>query len=269
MVMTATTTTTISTTTKKGTKTTIESSEIRHAPDFSVLDETDDYIVVDKPAPLLVHPSVPGNPPTLLDGLQGLLAYDIANGAALSIINRLDRETSGVVLVAKNKATARAFSTAMQERQVEKRYIALVDGHPSDDRFEIDAPIIRAGEVEESAIWVRQMPHPDGTPSLTRFEVAERGTFAGRPASLVRAMPATGRMHQIRVHLRHAGHHVIGDKIYGPDSDCYLRFIETGWSEALGEVLLLPRQALHCSFMGIPGVGGWTAPVPPEFALSS
>ena len=76
---------------------------IANNTNFVVLDETQDYIVVDKPSPLLVHPSVPGNPPTLLDGIKSLLAYEIANGASLSIINRLDRETSGVVLIAKNK----------------------------------------------------------------------------------------------------------------------------------------------------------------------
>ena len=80
---------------------------------FEVLYETDNFIVVNKPAPLLVHPSVPGNPPTLLDGVKDLLAYDIANGAKLSIINRLDRETSGVVIVAKNKPTARQFGIAL------------------------------------------------------------------------------------------------------------------------------------------------------------
>ena len=73
---------------------------VAHNPDFTIITETADYIVVDKPAPLLIHPSVPGNPPTLLDGLQALLAYELANGATLSIINRLDRETSGVVIVA-------------------------------------------------------------------------------------------------------------------------------------------------------------------------
>jgi 23S rRNA pseudouridine1911/1915/1917 synthase len=242
---------------------------IRNDPDFSVLAETDDYIVVDKPAPLLVHPSVPGNPPTLLDGLQALLAYDIANGAALSIINRLDRETSGVVLVAKNKAAAREFGMAMQARQIEKGYIALVDGHPGRDQFEIDVPILRAGEVEESEIWVRQTPHPDGVACLTRFEVAERGEFAGRPASLVRCAPATGRMHQIRVHLKHAGYPIIGDKIYGPDPECYLRFIETGWTPTLAGILQLPRQALHCERMAVPGVGEWCARAPKEFALGS
>jgi 23S rRNA pseudouridine1911/1915/1917 synthase len=268
LAMTTTTTTTISrTTTKRRLRTTSSSSAIRNDPEFSVIEETGDYIVVDKPAPLLVHPSVPGNPPTLLDGLQALLAFEVANGAALSIINRLDRETSGVVLVAKNKAAARQFGMAMQRREVEKRYVALVDGHPAVDQFEVDAPILRAGEVEQSPIWVRQRPHADGRPCHTKFEVVERGQFRGRPASLVRAFPLTGRMHQIRVHLQHAGHFVIGDKIYGPDSDCYLEIIETGWTKTLEEKLQLPRQALHCGRMAVPGVGEWIAPHPPEFTL--
>ena len=80
--------------------------------EFSIVEETADYIVVDKPAHQMVHPSGPGNPPTLWDGLRELLAFEIANGSRLSIITRLDRETSGVVLVAKNKATAREFGRA-------------------------------------------------------------------------------------------------------------------------------------------------------------
>ena len=97
---------------------------ILNNPDFAVVDETSDYIVVDKPAHLLVHPSKPGNPPTLLDGLRHLLAYDIANGARLSIINRLDRETSGLVLIAKNPETARHFGIAMQDRRIHKEYLS-------------------------------------------------------------------------------------------------------------------------------------------------
>ncbi len=125
--------------------------EIDNDPHFVVIEEADDYIVVDKPAPLLVHPSVPGNPPTLLDGLQGLLAYEIANGATLSIINRLDRETSGLVLVTKNSASARHFSTAMQERRVKKEYLTLVHGWPEEDAFTVDRSILRKGEITESA----------------------------------------------------------------------------------------------------------------------
>ena len=189
---------------------------IRHNPDFTVLAETDDYIVVNKPAPLLIHPSVPGNPPTLLDGLQALLAYDIANGAALSIINRLDRETSGVVLVAKNKETARNLNLAMQKRRVEKEYVALVHGKPKRRRFTISSPILRAGLVEKSEIWVKQIPHPDGSPCCTHFEILEHlGDF-----TLMRAFPQTGRMHQIRVHAKQAGLPIVGDKIYCLDENC-------------------------------------------------
>ena len=135
---------------------------IANNTNFVVLDETQDYIVVDKPSPLLVHPSVPGNPPTLLDGIKSLLAYEIANGASLSIINRLDRETSGVVVVAKNKITARRFGIAMQDREIKKEYLAIVKGSPKKTKFRVCEPIIRAGEIIESPVWVKRMVHPDG-----------------------------------------------------------------------------------------------------------
>ena len=234
---------------------------VAHNPDFTVIKETVDYIVVDKPAPLLIHPSVPGNPPTLLDGLQELLAYEIANGATLSIINRLDRETSGVVIVAKNKETARKLSLAMQERRVSKEYVAVVHGTPTQNRFTISDPILRAGEVEESAIWVKQIPHPAGTPCCTSFETLEQHG----ELTLLRVSPKTGRMHQIRVHSKQAGFPIVGDKIYGPDENCYLDFIENGWTQELEEMLLMPRQALHCHRMSIPGFGTWQAGLPVEF----
>ena len=243
---------------------------IANDPHFAVIDETDEYIVVDKPAPLLVHPSVPGNPPTLLDGLQGLLAYDIANGATLSIINRLDRETSGLVLVTKSADVARRFSIAMQERRVEKEYLALVHGWPEADQFTADGPLLRKGEVEESPIWVKQIVHPDGTPSETRFEVEERFTRAdGGEFSLLRCHPITGRMHQIRVHLSHAGFPIVGDKIYGSDETCYLDFIETGWTEDLERRLLMRRHALHSTRLRFEFADGevheWQAPAPEEW----
>ncbi|MBT7983526.1 MAG: RNA pseudouridine synthase [Akkermansiaceae bacterium] len=228
---------------------------------FEVLCETEDFIVVNKPAPLLVHPSVPGNPPTLLDGLKDLLAYDIANGARLSIINRLDRETSGIVIVAKNKTTAREFGIAMQQRQITKEYLALVHGTPQEKKITVEAPILRAGDVGESKIWVKQIPHPDGKPSITKFELIEKiGSF-----SLLKAIPETGRMHQIRVHSLHVNLPIVGDKIYGVNESCYLKFIETGWTKELESELILPRQALHCHRMSLEGVGKWEAPVPNSF----
>ena len=208
---------------------------------------------MDKPPHLMVHPSVPGNPPTLLDGLQSLCAYELTCGGQLSLINRLDRETSGIVLVAKHKASARDLSKAMERREYRKTYRAIVRGWPEEDEFLIDGPLLRKGEVEPSPLWVKQMVHPDGKESRTRFEVEarfEKETSNGSRFSLLRCYPLTGRMHQIRVHAAHAGHPIVGDKIYGPDETCYLDFIETGWTDALEKVLLMNRQALHACGLG-------------------
>lgn len=237
---------------------------------FNVLDETDDYIVVNKPAPLQIHPGAPNGTPTLWHGLCDLLAYELANGGQVSIINRLDRETSGTVLVAKNAATARLFGMAMQERRIHKTYLAIVHGWPEWESLELDAPILRKGEVAESAIWVKQMVHADGAPCRTDFRVLSRHHHLGMPLALVEASPVTGRMHQIRVHLSHLGHPIAGDKIYGADETCYLEFIETGWTPALEKKLLLSRQALHSFRLAVdcPGFqGAWEGPLSEELRV--
>jgi 23S rRNA pseudouridine1911/1915/1917 synthase len=241
--------------------------------DFSVVDESEDWIVVNKPAPLQIHPSKPGGPSTLWHGLRELLVYDLANGAALSIINRLDRETSGLVLIAKNPATARAFNKSMMRREISKEYTALVSGWPDEDAWSVEAPILRRGDVEDSPIYLMQKVHPDGVPSLTRFRVLRRlscQTSAGGRFALVSAVPHTGRMHQIRVHLHHSGYPVVGDKLYGPDSRWYLRQITDGWTPEAQRALLLPRQALHSSKLGITPPDHpplqWEAPLPAEWA---
>ncbi len=225
---------------------------IQNEPDFRLIAESEDHVVVEKPAPLLVHPSTPDNPPTLLDGLRGLLAYEIANGARLSIINRLDRETSGLVLVALNKERARSFHIAMQRRLFVKRYKALCLGWPEWEETSVDAPIRRLGELRPSPIWVQQVVDPLGAPARTDFRLLERFTTrAGKRIALVECLPHTGRMHQIRVHLAHLGHPVAGDKIYGPDKTCYLEFIETGWTPALEARLGLSRHALHSTHLSL------------------
>lgn len=179
--------------------------------------------------------------------------YELANGGALSLINRLDRETSGIVLVAKHKEAAGELGKAMERREFRKSYRAIVWGWPDQDEFTIDAPLRRKGEILESPIWVKQMVHAEGKESRTRFEVErrfERETSNGTQFSLLRCFPETGRMHQIRVHAAHAGHAIVGDKIYGPDQQCYLDFIETGWTLELEQQLLMNRQALHASGFG-------------------
>lgn len=243
---------------------------IRNDATFTVIDETDGYIVVNKPAPLQIHPGDPNGPPTLWHRLCDLLSYEIANGGQVSIINRLDRETSGVVLVAKSQPVARLFGMAMQERRIHKTYTALVHGWPEWEEQTLDAPILRAGEVQSSDIWVKQIVHEQGVPCRTIFRVHQRFERNSQRFALIEAKPETGRMHQIRVHLNHLGLPIVGDKLYGRDDRCYLEFIETGWTPALEQKLILPRQALHSSRLelnleGFPSF--WEAPVPPEFTL--
>lgn len=230
-----------------------------------VVAETAEYLVVDKPPFLQAHPSKPDGAYTLWHGLRETLAFELANGGQVSIINRLDRETSGLTLVAKTSAAARHFSELMMRRAFSKEYLALVWGWPALDEYEIDAPLARQGAHGGSAIYLKQCVHPAGSEARTRVRVERRFTSGAGRFSLVRAFPETGRMHQIRVHLSHLGHAVVGDKIYGPDERHYLTFIETGWTEQLAEALLLPRHALHSTVLECPELGlRWDAALPDD-----
>jgi len=236
-----------------------------------IIQETADWLVVDKPPHLAIHPSRPGERGTLWNHLKELLAYEVVNGGQVSIINRLDRDTSGLVLIAKNAATARRFCRAMERRHFRKEYLAVVWGCPGEAPYEIDAPIARRGLYFPSRVWVRQMVHPEGAAAATSVTVERRFsrcTENGSRFSIVRAVPITGRMHQIRVHLAHIGHPVVGDKIYGPGEAHYLRFIETGWTPELERALLLPRQALHSARLRLDADPPleWQAPLPRDLA---
>jgi 23S rRNA pseudouridine1911/1915/1917 synthase len=266
---------------------------VRRDPDFQIVEETADYLVVDKPPFLLVHPTKPDERRTLWKELRGLLAFEIANGGQVSIVNRLDRETSGLVLVAKNAASARRFGLLMQAQKFQKEYLAIVWGWPDWEQTLVDAPLDRQGKHASSRIWLKQAIHPDGAPALTEFQVEQRftrstigaepspvasrhplpegeergeGTSESRNFALIRAMPRTGRTHQIRVHLASLGHPIVGDKIYGPDERLYLQFIETGWTPELEKQLLWPRQALHASRLAIEGEYDWRSALPADLA---
>ena len=223
--------------------------------------------MVEKPPFLLVHPTKPSSARTLWGELKQLLAFEIANGGQVSIVNRLDRETSGLVLVAKNAAAARRFGLLMQEQRIAKEYLAIVWGWPEWETNSVDAPLARQGAHAPSAIWLKQMIHPDGAAARTDFRVEQRFTrSSGERFSIIRAFPRTGRTHQIRVHLASLGHPIVGDKIYGPDEKLYLEFIETGWTPELERRLLLPRHALHSAALEIEGGDRWISALPSDLA---
>jgi 23S rRNA pseudouridine1911/1915/1917 synthase len=269
---------------------------------FEIVDESDDYVVVNKPPFLLIHPTKPNGAPTLWKQLRELLAFEIASGGQVSIVNRLDRETSGLVLVAKTAAAARDFGLLMQRRSLRKEYLAIVWGWPDWEHKLVDAPLDRQGKHQDSVIWLKQMIHRSGAPAQTEFYVERcftKSTLAPSPVdsrlplpdqegedegegrkkvygknsargeekfALIRAIPRTGRTHQIRVHLASIGHPIVGDKIYGPDEQLYLRFIETGWTHELEQKLVLPRHALHSAKLAVEDERVWTSALPPDLA---
>ena len=220
-------------------------------PEFHVLYEDDGVLVVDKAAPLLTHPTGEKNEPTLWHGLHELLAYEVATGGQVSLINRLDRETSGITLVAKTAEAARELGKAMQARLLHKEYFAVVQGSPLWNSACCAEPILRMEEVAETRIHVRQCCHPAGKSCCTCFEVISRHGHR----AMLRCRPHTGRMHQIRVHAAYMGYPLIGDKIYGGDESCYLDFIATGWTSDLARRLILPRHALHACRLSFPWQG--------------
>ncbi len=236
---------------------------------FRVIDESADWVVVDKPAPLIVHPANRKPEPTLLGGIEHLLAYEMENGACPAVVNRLDRDTSGLVIVAKHTAAARELGMIFERREVEKQYLAIVLGWPETEEWECSAPILRAGEIGPSPIWVRQIVHPAGRDCQTRFRVEQRFERGEGRFSLVRCFPGTGRMHQLRVHLAHSGHPILGDKLYSGDGSEYLAWMEQGWTPDLQQRLLLPRHALHAAKLALPWRGRcleWQADLPADLA---
>src|SRR6476660_5835187 len=141
---------------------------------FQIVDESDDYMVVNKPPFLLIHPTKPNGGPTLWKQLRELLAFEIASGGQVSIVNRLDRETSGLVLVAKTAAAAREFGLLMQQHSLHKEYLAIVWGWPEWERQLVDAPLDRQGKHADSVIWLKQTIHTEGARAQTEFFVERR-----------------------------------------------------------------------------------------------
>jgi 23S rRNA pseudouridine1911/1915/1917 synthase len=230
-------------------------------PQLEIVAESPGWCVVDKPGGLVCHPTKNGPTSSLIGRLR--LHYEGQPAAQPSFVNRLDRETSGLVLVAKSPAAHKRLQAAMAAPMAEKVYLAIVHGTPRAREGLIEQPL---GRHPSSEVGILQAVVPGGAASATGWRLVEDlGGF-----SLLEVRPRTGRLHQIRVHLAWLGHPVVGDKLYGPDPRLYLEFIRTGWTPSLAARLLVPRQMLHAGRLAleVPGEGrlAWEAPPPSDFA---
>ena len=181
---------------------------------LTIIYQDGDILVLDKPARLTVHPA-PGHPSGTL--VNALLAAcpdlrGIAGSLRPGIVHRLDKDTSGLMVVAKNDRAQRALQGQLKEREVRKIYLALVKGVPAPREGTIEAPIGRHPKNRKKMAMVA-----DGRESTTRYRVREE--IAGGKYSLLEVEPVTGRTHQIRVHLAAIGHPVVGDATYGRSSE--------------------------------------------------
>lgn len=214
---------------------------------LSIVYEDGDIAVVDKPQGMVVHPA-PGNPEgTLVNGLLYHLSglSGIGGAARPGIVHRIDKMTSGLIVVAKNDLAHASLSAQLKEHTARRTYIALVEGNPGADTGTVDAPIARSRADRK-----RMAVDPNGKPAVTHWRALERyGAF-----TLVEARLETGRTHQIRVHLSSLRHPVAGDTVYGPAKP------------KLG----LEGQALHAARLALrhPRTGAqmaFAAPVPAYF----
>jgi 23S rRNA pseudouridine1911/1915/1917 synthase len=198
--------------------------------------EDERLLVVNKPGDIVCHPSKAGPWSSLVGALR-----EYAQLPTVHLVFRLDRETSGIVVLAKDAKMASRLQTAMMERKVGKAYLAVLTGELQEP-VTVNQPL---GDDVTSPVFVKSavVAAGEGQPAVSHFAPVE----VGGGFTLARVVTETGRKHQIRAHAQWLGHSLVGDKIYGPDARLYLEFIDHGWTENLAAKLLLPRQALHCA----------------------
>ena len=211
-----------------------------------VLFEDERLLVIDKPGWLVVHPSK--------NGPWSSLAGAVREGLGLQtirLIYRLDRETSGVILLAKDETTGSRLQKAGSRRQIGKAYVAILEGELAVTRA-VDLPL---GPDPTSDVTVRQRVVEAGTSGAQEAQTVFTPLAVAGGFTLVGVKLLTGRKHQIRAHAEAIGHRVVGDKLYGPDATLYLEFATQGWTARHSAMLPMTRQALHCAAIDLRPAG--------------
>lgn len=205
---------------------------------LSIVYQDSDLLVIDKPAGMVVHPAPGHRAGTLVNAL--LHAVDDLSGIGgvlrPGIVHRLDRDTSGLLMVAKNDTAHRALAEELRHRRIRRRYLVAAWGHLADDEVSVDAPIARHPHDR-----LRMAVVEGGRRAVTHFRRRERWPAA----ELLEAELETGRTHQIRVHLKHLGHPVVADSVYGAGRERGFSNAARGWAMELAR--RTPRQFLHAA----------------------
>jgi len=203
-----------------------------------------DFAVYDKPSGVLVHPQSRKTPYSLSDEIKH------AFGADANVAHRIDQETSGLVLASRNKESERVLKLLFEDREITKRYLAMVHGH-LEHPMDIQEPLLRREDVSTLVRMVVKV-HPDGKASRTFIKPLQY--FPEHNMTLVEASPFTGRTHQIRVHLFHVKHPIVGDPIYGQEEVDIIKFldkeisVEERLSKGGASRLLLHAQSLEFNY---------------------
>jgi len=209
--------------------------------------EEEHFVVFDKPTGLLVHPQNRHSPYTLIDELR----YQY--GKSANITHRIDQETSGIVLCAKTKRSEIDIKYLFENRLIQKSYLAIVCGKV-EDKLTIDAPLLTTKHKHTAVRNLVVVDHQKGKPSLTT--VTPLKYFKDLDMTLVEAKPHTGRQHQIRVHLFHVKHPIVGDPVYGQNEANMIKYFDRKLTKeervknTKSSRLMLHAQSLHFSLYG-------------------
>ncbi|MFT3714225.1 MAG: RluA family pseudouridine synthase [Archangium sp.] len=222
-----------------------EEPTVPDADQIEIVFQDDEVLVVNKPAGLPIHPTARYHHNTLVEQLKKRFGADFRADPA----HRLDRETSGLLVCGKTLEACQRLMKSFMHGSVDKQYLAIVEGQPPRDEFEVDAPIAEGTEVIRIAVRIDAR---EGRSAQTKFVVEKRFERDGAKFAVLRCFPITGRQHQIRIHAQHAGFPLVGDKMYGPDPGYFDRFSKHQLEEEAWVKLRMKRQALHAAVIEFP-----------------